>query len=119
MGIFRLCESKPETTNYSGFDVDNWRKLVKQINIFIKSHHDSVRGMEDNQIGYYFIKPLVSSIDTQNKLMFFLWDSVFSRDKKPLINLLYISISQLVRFGDFTKLYNKLIINIMAFTSEV
>ncbi len=56
-------ESKPETTNYSEFDVDNWHKLVKQINILIKDHYDSVRGVEDDQIGYYFIKVPVTSID--------------------------------------------------------
>jgi 5-methylcytosine-specific restriction protein B len=108
-------ESEPETPNYLDFDVDNWRKLVKQINIFIKSHYDSVRGIEDKQIGYFFIKPPVTSKDIQNKLMFFLWDSVFNRDKKPLIDLLEISRSELVTFGDFTKLHNKFIEKIMDF----
>ena len=108
-------ESIPEPANYPAFDVDDWRKLVKQINIFIKSHYDSVRGIEDKQIGYFFIKPPVTSKDIQNKLMFFLWDSVFNRDKKPLIDLLEISRSELVTFGDFTKLHNKFIEKIMDF----
>jgi hypothetical protein len=41
----------------------------------------------------------------QNKLMFFLWDSVFNRDKKPLINLLFDDNKDdtLITFGDFAK----------------
>jgi len=37
--------------------------------------------------------------DIKYKLMFFLWDSVFSRDKTPLEKLLDI---KLRTFGDFT-----------------
>ena len=34
--------------------------------------------------------------------MFFIWDSVFSRDKKPLKELLVLNDDDLVTFGDFS-----------------
>ena len=33
--------------------------------------------------------------------MFFIWDSVFNRDKKPLTDLLKVDRNELVTFGDF------------------
>jgi CTP:phosphocholine cytidylyltransferase-like protein len=60
------------------------------VNAFIKSNHTSIRGIEDKQIGYFFITDeIIQKSSIQNKLMFFLWDSVFSRDKKPLVTLLF------------------------------
>ena len=37
--------------------------------------------------------------------MFFLWDSVFNRDKKPLVKLLFDenTENELITFGDFAK----------------
>jgi Leucine-rich repeat (LRR) protein len=83
---------------------DEWIKFVSKLNTFIKSNHKSIRGIEDKQIGHFFITDeqiLKSSV--QNKLMFFLWDSVFNRDKKPLVKLLFDenSESELITFGDF------------------
>lgn len=113
-------ESEPEEAIYPDFDENEWKKLVKQINLFIKSQHNYIRGIEDKQIGYYFIKNRpVSSQHIQNKLMFFLWDSVFNRDKEPLVKLLQVSKSQLVTFGDFTKLHNKFIETIMEFKPQI
>ncbi|MCP2731888.1 AAA family ATPase [Limnofasciculus baicalensis] len=104
----------PATYGKGGtLEKEDWRKLIKNLNSFIKSHHASVRGIEDKQIGYYFIKPPVTTEQIQNKLMFFLWDSVFNRDKKPLVDLLEIERDDLVTFGDFTKLHNIFINNIM------
>lgn len=87
-----------------------WKELVKGINQFIKDHHQSIRGIEDKQIGYFFIKerPIPSEL-IRNKLMFFLWDSVFNRDKKPLIRLLDIDSEDLITFGDFTRQHNNFI----------
>lgn len=91
-----------------------WKDFIVKLNTFIKKHHQHVRGgIEDKQIGYYFIKDWlygdkqIKKATIQNKLMFFLWDSVFNRDKKPLIHLLY-GVNQshhpeLVTFGDFAK----------------
>ncbi len=111
-------DTKPPVATYGKggtLDEDKWKKLIKNLNGFIKSHHTSIRGIEDKQIGYYFIKQPVTAEPIQNKLMFFLWDSVFNRDKKPLVKLLNVEIDDLVTFGDFTKLHNKFITNIMNF----
>jgi 5-methylcytosine-specific restriction endonuclease McrBC GTP-binding regulatory subunit McrB len=111
-------DSNPPAATYGKggtLEEDDWRKLIKNLNSFIKSHHASVRGIEDKQIGYYFIKQPVTTEQIQNKLMFFLWDSVFNRDKKPLVELLKSERDDLVTFGDFTKLHNTFIENIMNF----
>ncbi len=111
--------SKPHAATYGKggtLEEEDWRKLIKNLNGFIKSHHASVRGIEDKQVGYYFIKQPITAEQIQNKLMFFLWDSVFNRDKKPLEELLNVTKKDgLVTFGDFTKLHNEFIENIMNF----
>jgi hypothetical protein len=58
-----------------------------EYNEFLKSNSKVVRRIEDKQIGWWFIKPVKGKIDLQqvkDKLMFYLWDSVFARDKRPL-----------------------------------
>jgi len=85
-----------------------WINFIAKLNEFIRSNHKYIRGIEDKQIGQYFIKshPILKA-SIQSKLMFFLWDSVFSRDKKPLASLLYgddtNQYNQLITFGDFAK----------------
>ena len=65
-----------------------WKYYVVGINEFIKSNYQSIRRIEDKQIGWWFIR--IESEDgielqqIKDKLMFYLWDSVFARDKKPL-----------------------------------
>jgi 5-methylcytosine-specific restriction protein B len=111
-------DSKPPAPTYGTegiLDENDWKNLIKKLNGFIKKHHGSIRGIEDKQIGYYFIKPPVTAEQIQNKLMFFLWDSVFNRDKKPLVILLKVTEDELVTFGDFTKLHNEFIKNIREF----
>lgn len=81
-----------------------WIEFVGKLNQFIKSNHNYIRGIEDKQIGKYFIKTQDDKIGyavIQSKLMFFIWDSVFNRDKKPLADLLGVSKDELVTFGDF------------------
>ncbi len=87
---------------------DEWKKFVKKLNEFIIDKHKYIRGIEDKQIGEWFIKDKqITNATIQNKLMFFIWDSVFSRDKKPLVHLLYgedaKNQDKLVTFGDFAK----------------
>ena len=41
--------------------------------------------------------------------MFFIWDSIFNRDKKPLADLLKIDRDKLVTFGDFTQFHNEFV----------
>ena len=92
---------------------EEWLILIQKLNTFIKKYHASIRGIEDKQVGKYFIKVTkekpVTEQQIQNKLMFFLWDSVFNRDKKPLVELLEIHKDELVTFGDFTKLRNEFV----------
>jgi 5-methylcytosine-specific restriction enzyme B len=108
-------DSKPPEARYGNqgtLSPDEWWELIKELNSFIKSHHMSIRGIEDKQIGRRFITGLVTSQKIQNKLMFFVWDSIFNRDKKPLVDLLKIKQDELVTFGDFTKLHNEFIKNL-------
>lgn len=113
-------KTEPPPGNYgksSNGTLDNqeWLIFIKNLNRFIKSHHSSIRGIEDKQIGEYFIKQTpVTAEQIQNKLMFFLWDSVFNRDKSPLVELLGINKDELVTFGDFTKLHNTFVEKILA-----
>lgn len=110
--------SKPPTPTYGNAGTltsEEWKKLITNLNAFIKKHHESVRGIEDKQIGYYFIQQPVSADKIQNKLMFFLWDSVFNRDKKPLRELLQVDNSKLITFGDFTEMHNEFVTNIINF----
>ena len=83
---------------------EEWESFIGKLNQFIKSNHNYIRGIEDKQIGKYFIKAYDDKISyavLQSKLMFFIWDSVFNRDKKPLGDLLGVSKDELVTFGDF------------------
>lgn len=98
---------KIEKEGIAFHDKDEWSRFISQLNNFIKANHKHIRGIEDKQIGRYFIKgePIKKS-SIQNKLMFFIWDSVFSRDKTPLFKLLHGNQSNnadLVTFGDFAK----------------
>ncbi|MEG5066092.1 restriction endonuclease [Microcoleus sp. B3-A4] len=64
-----------------------WSQYIVGINKFIKSNHQVIRRIEDKQIGWWFIKPEDGKVDldqVKDKLMFYLWDSVFARDKRPL-----------------------------------
>ena len=89
-------EKDPKNKEYFNF--------IQNLNNFIKANHNYIRGIEDKQIGKYFIKGFENQISyavVQSKLMFFIWDSVFNRDKKPLADLLGVSKDELVTFGDF------------------
>jgi 5-methylcytosine-specific restriction endonuclease McrBC GTP-binding regulatory subunit McrB len=87
---------------------NEWKVFLSKLNEFIKGNHKYIRGIEDKQVGLYFIKEdEIKYATIQNKLMFFLWDSVFNRDKKPLIELLFGESTKyhdkLITFGDFAK----------------
>ncbi len=98
-------DSKPVSADGVAFENrDEWIAFVRKLNAFIKSNHKSIRGIEDKQIGHFFItEEQISKSNVQNKLMFFLWDSVFNRDKKPLVKLLFgeNTENELITFGDF------------------
>lgn len=84
-----------------------WIGFVICLNEFIKSQASYIKNIEDKQIGWWFI----SSTDNQeielekieNKLMFYLWDSVFRKDKRPLQAYLQKEIDMIVTYADFIK----------------
>ena len=91
----------------------NWSKFVIHLNEFIKSHHQAIRRIEDKQIGWWFLKPENNKIEEtaiKNKLMFYLWDSVFSKDRRPLAELLD---TQLITYADFAGLSEKFVLKIL------
>jgi 5-methylcytosine-specific restriction protein B len=107
---------------------EEWMEFVKKLNEFIIDKHKYIRGIEDKQIGQWFIKDSqITNATIQNKLMFFIWDSVFSRDKKPLVHLLYGDDAKkeenqdklkLVTFGDFAKKVELFIEKIKEYKSD-
>ncbi len=89
---------------------ENWEQFVDNLNAFIRDHHKYVRRVEDKQIGHWFLQgdgqdanAEFQKSDIQNKVMFFVWDSVFATSKKPLAKLLGIDESELVTFGSFAE----------------
>ncbi|VXD24982.1 Restriction enzyme LlaI protein [Planktothrix serta PCC 8927] len=85
-------------------DTCAWNNFVDKLNEFIRSHYKTVRKIEDKQIGYFFInEETITEEHIKNKLMFFIWDSVFSNNRKPLTELLEMTERDLVTFGQFTQ----------------
>lgn len=82
-----------------------WYDLVIKLNEFIKSENGSIRRIEDKQIGWWFLKAdknkEITEAVIKNKLMFYLWDSVFAKDKKPLEEKLQ---QKLITYADFANL---------------
>jgi 5-methylcytosine-specific restriction endonuclease McrBC GTP-binding regulatory subunit McrB len=118
-------DKKLDTVILEGYGNGNlkWKDLVKQFNDFIKDNHNSVRSgrIEDMQIGYRFINTgKVTEDQIKNKLMFFIWDSVFNRDKNPLRELLGFDKNdkQLVTFGDFIKYHQEFVTNLLKYPNK-
>jgi 5-methylcytosine-specific restriction endonuclease McrBC GTP-binding regulatory subunit McrB len=87
-----------------GQDKGEWCHFVDKLNSFIRGKYKVIRKIEDKQVGYRFInEPTITEVEIKNKLMFFIWDSVFNNNKKPLVDLLGVPESELVTFGQFTK----------------
>lgn len=85
-------------------DKGKWCDFVDKLNFFIRRNYKVIRKIEDKQVGYRFINEasFITEVDIKNKLMFFIWDSVFCNNKKPLVDLLGVDESELVTFGQFT-----------------
>jgi 5-methylcytosine-specific restriction enzyme B len=99
-------------------DTCAWNDFVDKLNEFIRSHYKTVRKIEDKQIGYFFInEETITEEHIKNKLMFFIWDSVFSNNRKPLTELLGMTERDLVTFGQFTQkdIVQKFVNKIMGF----
>lgn len=90
--------------NLYGHNTCAWNEFVDKLNGFIRSHYKTVRKIEDKQIGYFFINEQeINDEHIKNKLMFFVWDSVFNTNRKPLTDLLEMNERDLVTFGQFTQ----------------
>lgn len=91
-----------------------WYDFADNLNYFMKQHYDSIRGIEDKQIGYYFIieRP-VGSEKIRSKVMFFIWDTVFDRDKEPLVDLMNKERDEIITFGDFVANHNEFVNSIL------
>lgn len=87
-----------------GEDKGEWNDFVDKLNFFIRKNHKAIRKIEDKQIGYFFInEDVIDENHIKNKLMFFIWDSVFNTNKKPLVKELGVNERDLVTFGQFTQ----------------
>ncbi len=110
-GLFKK-DSIPEALQDVKLVIDDqdkgfWSHYIVGINEFIKLNYQVIRRIEDKQIGWWFIKPEDGKVDlrqVEDKLMFYLWDSVFARDKRPLEQFLSIDETnsvKLVLYSDF------------------
>lgn len=97
-----------------------WTAFVDKLNAFILSQSQAIRRIEDKQVGYYFIKPVTENQQKyikkdaiKNKLLFFLWDNVFTRDKSILAQK--IGGKELKTFYHFAEAVDDFIKNIMNF----
>jgi 5-methylcytosine-specific restriction enzyme B len=86
-----------------------WTHCIVGINQLIINNARNIRRIEDKQIGWWFIKAKAGEISLQQikgKLMFYLWDSVFVKDRRPLQQLLSDKLKdpnlELLSFSDFT-----------------
>ena len=112
--------------NGEGFNFKNknmyketWNCLRKYLNDFIKDHAEYVGGnVEDKLLGKWFLKE-VSYEKLINKVLFHLWDSIFSRNKEPLKELVYgkeekkTEKKEIVTFGDFVNAFDDNFENIL------
>ena len=94
-----------------------WLDYIFGINKLIKSNSQVIRRIEDKQIGGWFIKPENGKINlnqVKDKLMFYLWDSVFTRDKRPLEEFLSTKNKQvkLTSYADFLSLIEEFMIKV-------
>lgn len=96
----------------------DWSYFVTKLNKFIKSNHQVIRRIDDKQIGWWFLKPedsVISEEAIKNKLMFYLWDSVFSKDRRPLESLLSKTCGKevkLITYSQFVALAKSFVLGI-------
>ncbi|WP_420844439.1 AAA family ATPase [Magnetospirillum aberrantis] len=84
-----------------------WVDFVDAVNSFILSHSESIRHIEDKQIGYRFIRPevvndavAIPASKIRNKLLFFLWDTVFPRHRSLLADAMGVSLRTFADLSD-------------------
>jgi 5-methylcytosine-specific restriction endonuclease McrBC GTP-binding regulatory subunit McrB len=86
-------------------DREEWSQFVNRLNDFIRDNSDHVRKVEDRLVGHWYIdaegRPITYA-EIQNKVMFFLWDSVFETSREPLSDILDLN-HRLHTFGEFAE----------------
>jgi 5-methylcytosine-specific restriction endonuclease McrBC GTP-binding regulatory subunit McrB len=111
VSVEKVTEDEQPKQMGNAFNTEaEWDLFVKKLNVFIKSNSKHIRKVEDKLIGHYFLKAPYTYDKIQSKLMFFLWDSVFSHDKAPLNEKLQLKGDDtLVTFGDFANKVEKFV----------
>ncbi len=121
VGVFNKSSIPPELIDVklviNGKEEKEWSCYVVGINELIKSNYQVIRRIEDKQIGWWFIKPENHKVDldqVKDKLMFYLWDSVFARDKRPLEQFLSTpnKAVKLTSYSDFLDLMEEFMIKV-------
>ena len=91
-----------------------WSEIRQQTHKLMRDNSRAIHKIEDKLFGEFFLKEHERDFYSfRGRLMFFLWDSVFDRSKKPLREFLGLNEPDLQTFGDFTnhadRFLNKLI----------
>lgn len=100
-------DSTSVSGNKTAFETrESWEEFVDDLNQFITDNEEYVREVEDRLIGYWFVSDKEGPIKNEkirNKVMFFLWDSVFDTNKDPLNDILPSSEGPILTFGQFAQ----------------
>lgn len=95
----------------------HWLDFVDAINSIILDNGPYIRQVEDKQIGYRFIKAersqdgmlVIKMSKIKNKVLFFLWDTVFPRNKVVLGEIIGVSIYTYKDLTDNFSLFLKVV----------
>jgi len=84
---------------------EEWESFVDNLNNFIMDNEQYIRDVEDRLIGYWFIgkeEGPITLAEVQNKLMFFIWDSIFETNRNPISDILSSGNGKMLTFGQFS-----------------
>jgi hypothetical protein len=68
--------------------IERWVNLRNDINKFMRNNANYIRGLEDKLIGKCFLKGPITCEKIINKLLFYLWDTVFEGNRELAEELL-------------------------------
>lgn len=91
-----------------------WSEIRQQVHTLMRDNSRAIHKIEDKLFGEFFLKEHERDFYSfRGRLMFFLWDSVFDRSKKPLREFLGLEERDLQTFGDFTNHADKFLNNLI------
>jgi len=91
-----------------------WSEIRQQVHTLMRENSRAIHKIEDKLFGEFFLKKYERDFYSfRGRLMFFLWDSVFDRSKKPLREFLGLEERDLQTFGDFTNHADKFLNNLI------